>query len=240
MSDFQRRVKVQIIEERKGAACAVPDKKPGFVRYLPAASGQENLMFHGKGVKDRRVQKTQALLHEALGSLIREKPYDEIVVKEILDRANVGRSTFYMHFRDKDELLASGIYEMLRGLRPAEVPMLGKKPERVIRFSLPVFEHIHRHRQAGAPGMGARGRAILHERLQQVLAELIADDVEKVRQGRRKSAGQLPSELIVHYIASTFVLVLNWWVESDSPLSAMEVNSLFRALTIPTLSACLD
>src|SRR6516162_298042 len=112
-------------------------------------------MADGKGVKDRRVQKTRALLHEALGSLIREKPYDEIAVKEILDRANVGRSTFYMHFQDKDDLLASGLYEVLQGLHPAELPTPGTKHERVIRFSLPVFEHIHRHRQAGAPGMGA-------------------------------------------------------------------------------------
>ena len=205
----------------------------------PAAARYENIMAHENGVKDRRVQKTLALLHEALATLIREKPYDEIVVKEILDRANVGRSTFYMHFRDKDELLATGIYDMLRGFHPPELPMAGKKHERVIRFSLPVFEHIHRHRQAGAPAMGARG-AILHERLQHVLAELIADDVEKVRQGRRKSTGQLPSELIVNYIASTFVLVLNWWVESNSPLTATAVNGLFRSLTIPTLSACLD
>jgi hypothetical protein len=42
---------------------------------------------------DRRIQKTLNLLHDALGSLIREKPYDEIVVQEILDHANVGRST---------------------------------------------------------------------------------------------------------------------------------------------------
>lgn len=88
--------------------------------------------------------------------------------------------------------------------------------------------------------MGARGRAILHERLRHVLAELIADDVEKVRQGRLKSAGQLPSELIVNHVASTFVLVLTWWVESNSPLTATAVNDLFRSLTIPTLSACLD
>ena len=197
-------------------------------------------MTHGRSVKDRRIQKTRALLHEALGSLIREKPYDEIAVKEILDRANVGRSTFYMHFRDKDELLASGIYDMLQGLHHSELPMTGKKHERLIRFSLPVFEHIQRHRQLGAAGMGARGRAILHERLQHVLSELIADDLEKVRQGRRKSAGQLPSELIVPYVASTFVLVLNWWVESDSSLGPTEINGLFRALTIPTLSACFE
>ncbi len=197
-------------------------------------------MASEKRAKDRRVQKTQALLHEALGSLIREKPYDEIVVKEILDRANVGRSTFYMHYRDKDELLASGIYDMLRGFHADDLPMPGKKHERVVRFSLPVFEHIHRHRRAGATGIGARARTILHARLQQVLAELIADDVGKALRGRHKAAGHIPSELLVQYVASTFVLVLNWWVESNSQLSATEVNSLFRALTIPTLSAGLD
>ena len=193
-----------------------------------------------KRVKDRRIQKTQALLHEALGTLIREKPYDEIVLKEILDRANVGRSTFYTHFRDKDELLASGIHEMLRAVHAADLPPSGKKDERIIRFSLPVFEHIHRHRQAGAAGMGTRGRAIIHEHLQRVLADQIAEDIGKVLQGRRKTTGQNPPDLLVQHIASTFVLVLNWWVESDSPLKPKEVNELFRCLTIPTLAACLD
>jgi AcrR family transcriptional regulator len=52
---------------------------------------------------DRRIHRTRALLHEALGSLIREKTYNRISVREVLDRAKVSRSTFYIHFRDKDE-----------------------------------------------------------------------------------------------------------------------------------------
>ena len=197
-------------------------------------------MVPEKRVKDRRIQKTRALLHEALASLIREKPYDEIVVKEILDRANVGRSTFYTHYRDKDELLARGIHEMLQAVHAAELPTTGKKQERIIRFSLPVFEHIDRHRQAGAAGMGSRGRAIVHEHLQKVIAELITDDVSKVLQSRRKAAGQIPAAVLVQYVASTFILVLNWWAESKSPLHCHEANALFRALTLPTLSACFD
>jgi AcrR family transcriptional regulator len=189
--------------------------------------------------RDRRIQKTQKLLHEALGSLIREKPYDEIVVKEILDRANVGRSTFYMHYRDKDELLASGIHDMLQAVHAAEFPKSGKRHERIIRFSLPVFEHIHRHRQAGAAGMGTRGRAIIHEHLQKVLAGLIAHDIGNALQSRPRTANRIPSELLVQYIASTFVLVLNWWAETDSPLKPKEINDLFCALTAPTLSACM-
>src|SRR5215468_9478126 len=122
-----------------------------------------------KRVKDRRIQKTKNLLHEALGCLIREKPYDEIVVQEILDRANVGRSTFYMHFGDKDELLVSGIHDILRSVHTTELPSSGKRYERIIRFSLPIFEHIHRHRQTGVAKMGTRGRVTIHEHLHNVL-----------------------------------------------------------------------
>lgn len=196
-------------------------------------------MAPDKRAKDRRVQKTKALLHEALNALIREKPYDEIVIKEILDRANVGRSTFYTHYRDKDDLLTSGIHDMLRTIHADGLPAPGKRRERMIRFSLPVFEHIHRHRQASAPGMGPRGRALVHEHLQKVLVGLIADDAGKTFRSR-KAAGEIPPDLLVRYVASTFVLVLNWWAETNSPLSPKEVNDLFRALTLPVLSTCLD
>ena len=96
--------------------------------------------MHEGRTKDRRIQKTEALLRDALAALVREKPYDDIVVKEILARANVGRSTFYTHFRDKDELLLSGIQGMLGSTRPAgggRVP--GKPWESIVWFSLPIL-----------------------------------------------------------------------------------------------------
>ena len=192
-----------------------------------------------KTVKDRRIQKTEALLREALTSLIREKAYDSIVVKEILDRANVGRSTFYTHFRDKDELLASTIHEILRSARSKQLPSSAKHYERIIRFSLPIFEYIQDHRyqhvSTGDGLIGVNSRAILHEHLQKVLAELIGDDVERYFKGRRKAANQLPPDILIDYVASTFVLVLNWWVRTNSPLAATEVNDLFRELVLPTL-----
>jgi len=188
-----------------------------------------------KPVKDRRIQKTRKLLHDALGGLIQEKPYDEIAVQEILDRANVGRSTFYMHFRDKDELLSSSIHDMLGSIHATPLASSGERHERIIRFSLPFFEHIHRHRHTGGARMGTRGRAIIHEHLQKVVAEQIAADVRKECETRRKTIGQIPPDLLVPYVASTFILVLNWWVESQSPLSAKDIDNLFRALILPTL-----
>ena len=190
-----------------------------------------------KGAEDRRIQKTTNLLREALVSLIAEKPYDSIVVKEILDRANVGRSTFYTHFRDKDDLLIGCIHDML-GRVPAPTRSPGKGQEWVLWFSLPVFDHHYRHAHAWGDRIGPRGRAILHEHLRRVLTEIITEAITKsdLRSGRQP-ARQIPSELISSYIASTFVLVLNWWLDKRMRLPAKEINDVFRRLTLPTLSA---
>jgi AcrR family transcriptional regulator len=198
------------------------------------------MVLRGKRANDRRIQKTQKLLREALFSLIREKNYDSIVVKDILDRANVGRSTFYMHFGDKDDLLVSGMHDMLRSVQAAGLPRSAKAYEQIIWFSLPIFEQISQHRHAGEARIGTRGRAIIHEHLQKVLTGLIADDVKKSFQSRRKSAAQVPSDIVVQYVASTFILVLNWWVENSSPLHPKGVNDVFRALILPTLAAILE
>jgi AcrR family transcriptional regulator len=115
--------------------------------------------------KDRRILKTRDLLHRALAALIHEKPYDSISVKEILDRANVGRSTFYTHFRDKDELLVSAIHDLLHSVQSGKTPSSAKRSERMISFSLPIFEHIDHHRRMGEASMGAGGRAVLHGHL---------------------------------------------------------------------------
>jgi AcrR family transcriptional regulator len=189
--------------------------------------------------KDRRVQRTQDLLHGALASLIHEKSYDGIVVKEILARANVGRSTFYTHFRDKDELLESGIRDILRASDTTS-PMRPKGlSNRILRFSLPIFEHIERYRTAGNPLVEARGQAVVHEHLQRVLVELIAEELRKVRQRHEDSVQKVPFDLLAQHAASTFLLVLTWWLDSAEPLPSSRVNDLYQALMLPILTEVL-
>src|SRR5215207_10196482 len=65
---------------------------------------------------DRRVRRTQELLRGALMALIMEKGYDRITVQDILDEADVGRSTFYAHYRDKEDLLLSGFDDIRTAL----------------------------------------------------------------------------------------------------------------------------
>jgi len=211
-------------------------------------SGQKDIYVHQPGetsggvvkkrsnaTNDRQIQKTQNLLRGALGSLIAEKPYDSIVVKEILDRANVGRSTFYMHFQDKDDLLVSGIHEMLGPVPMGPLPAKGH--DNFLWFSLSVFEHHYAHAHAWGDRIGTRGRAILHEHLRRVLANIIRSSMKQDPGPVRKPSRQIPPDLMSEYVASTFVLVLNWWLDKRMSLSPNEINDLFRKLILPVLTS---
>lgn len=194
-----------------------------------------------KGVsRDRRVRRTRDLLHGALGSLIHEKAYDDIVVKEILARANVGRSTFYTHFRDKDELLESSIRDVLRAGEMTSSARSTSAADRILRFSLPILEHIERYRGAGDSTHDAQRQAVVHERLERVLAELVADDLRRADLHQQESVVDVPCGLLAQYVASTFLAVLHWWFECGDGLSAKKVNDLYRALILPTLAEVLD
>jgi AcrR family transcriptional regulator len=192
---------------------------------------------HQTPTKDRRVEKTVALLRGSLGALMGEKPYKNIAVKEILNRANVGRSTFYTHFADKDDLLLSCIEGMLGSSGPGSWGSAKAKARGdILWFSLPVLEHIERHRVTCSDT--ARPQA-LHQYLQDAIITLIENDVRAALRTSR-AAGHTSPTLLLRWIASTFVLVLNWWAESEQPLPAREADSLFRELVKPSLAKLLS
>jgi AcrR family transcriptional regulator len=181
------------------------------------------------------VQKTRQVLYEAFDALIVEKNFDAIAVRELLERANVGRSTFYTHYRGKEELLDGRIHDVI-GARGAPPPAAGPdRHERILAFSLPILEHIERHRRTVKRAVNHRGQAVLHEHLRRVIAGTIDGALPVDRQGRRELADGMPRELLVQYLSSTFVLVLTWWLESGSRLTASAADAQFRALALPVL-----
>ena len=182
---------------------------------------------------DRRVRRTRKALHDALAALIHEKSYRAIAVREILDRADVGRSTFYQHYGSKDELLASGIREIMASAGDG----CGTTAERILASTLRFLEHLEIHRRGGGIRVGPRGRAVLHEHLRRVLVESIAAELAR---GEGQDGNAYPAaaaDLRVRQLASTFVTVLDWWIETRAPLGPREVNELFRTLATPALDA---
>jgi AcrR family transcriptional regulator len=187
------------------------------------------------GSSDPRIQRTRDLLHQALGSLIREKAYDRITVADILERAKVSRSTFYVHFRGKDDLLMSSMRSLLLGVLPKDGSPDTDAPGKMVAFSLPLLTHIHQHRRSARVRLGERGQALLHEHLRHVLSEWLLQTMEAPRQPRRSERYPVVPQLLARHIASTFVLILHWWLDQGAPTPPAEADKLFRALVVPIL-----
>jgi AcrR family transcriptional regulator len=190
--------------------------------------------------RNRQTQKTKRFLQEALLSLMSEKSYESILVQDILDRADIGRSTFYMHYQDKDALLVGGLQPLLGHLKEAQessAATSSKKYERVIGFSLAMFEHAHGGRRLYKALSGGQGWMIVQSHIEEMLIQMMKKEARPLFKGRNSS--EVPFELFVHYLGSTFTSVMTWWLNQRNPVSPEEINDLFRGLVIPTLAAHL-
>lgn len=188
--------------------------------------------------EDRRVQRTKQLLRGAMASLVHEKPYEAIAVKEILARAAVGRSAFYAHFRDKDALLVSAIRETLHPVESGTSTPPADPAEHVLRFSRRLFEHIEHAPFRGDDGTPATApHAALHERVRLVLLEAIANDLSTLGISTGAQGRMVPPDLLAQHIADTFLRVLDWWVARGRPGGAAEADAMFRTLVLPAVTA---
>ena len=188
---------------------------------------------------DRRVQRTRRLLHKALMSLILEEKYESITVQEILDRADVGRSTFYVHFQDKDELLVSG-FQYLQSLLesvPTTSTIPGKSYERIIGFSLAMFEHAYEYRRVNRALLGSTAEAVVRKCIQSVLAGIVRRELKLELQSRKRGNCPVSPELLAHFLVSTYISVLAWWLNSKNPLPPKDIDVAYRHLVLPCLAS---
>src|SRR5262245_58497391 len=125
-----------------------PTTRSSVIEHVPAECSESEEVVKARTV-DRRIQRTQQLLRAALMSLIQEKGFEALSVQEIIDRANVGRATFYAHFDSKEDLLASGIEGLRASLRERQRQALSSAAtadERLFAFSRELFTHADEHR----------------------------------------------------------------------------------------------
>ena len=190
--------------------------------------------------EDRRVRRTRALLLSALLDLIVEKGYQEVTVQDIVDRANVGRSTFYAHFLDKRELLMNGVeglYEFLIQ-QGAALSTTSTPRAPLLRFSLPLLQHVQSNARFCRALLGTQSGAIVEPRIQHILADLVREELATcVPAG---AALTVSRDIVVQYTVSAFLGLLRWWMDQPTPSSAEEIDRQFQAMTIPAITAALE
>jgi AcrR family transcriptional regulator len=179
---------------------------------------------------DRRSLRTRQLLSAALVDLMLQKRYDAITVQDIIDRANVGRSTFYAHYLDKDDLLVSDFTRVLDVLRD-HLHVQERASGRVSPSLMLFFEHVQTHHQLYKALVRGGGIDLLykkgHERLRQNIEQHIAELLPA------SSTPAVPLPLVADYLAGTILNLLKWWLEHDMPYTPEQLDVMFQQLVLP-------
>lgn len=184
---------------------------------------------------DKRVQQTQSALVESLMALMTSHGYRGISVGALLQRARVARSTFYAHFRGKDDLLRKNV-DRLRAVVAYE--SVGLTPEqRVLRFNRAFYQHAYENRRLYLALLRDPDRgAAVFKKMQAVLADVAASELREVGSGR----DPLVVEHAVQFFAGAQWSVMAWWLEGRPSLDVDVVHKHFERLATPVLASLRD
>jgi AcrR family transcriptional regulator len=185
---------------------------------------------------DRRITRTRDALGDALIELMQEQPFDTITVQHVLDRANVGRSTFYTHFRDKDDLFLSDVEDFLE-MMSTLLSRNGEASQRVVPVR-ELFEHGADMRRLSAALVAAGKMHDFLELSQGYFARSIEQRLATLPASQGIPAAQRAA--MAHAFAGSLLSLMSWWIDRGSPGSAQSMDDLYHQMVwsgIRTMSA---
>lgn len=175
---------------------------------------------------DRRVKRTNRLLMESLVSLAQEKDYDAITIRDITERADVSYSTFFRHYRDKEELMVyvletinEEIKSILGQLDFENAEVVGKAIFERVQTNIPVFRILLRSRRS--PAVAKR------------LSSLAQSDVSEAHPGISHST--VPPEIAAYHTMTSALSLIDWWLENGMPYTPERMGQIYSDLIIKPL-----
>jgi AcrR family transcriptional regulator len=184
---------------------------------------------------DRRARRTRRQLKEALFALILEKGYDAVTIEDITGRADLGRTTFYLHYKDKEDLLVESIdniaTDLIARLPPpawnvANPPVMDGRVMDAIRIT---FQHAAENAQFYRVILRGEGASKANRRIHAIIRQKATELVgERMKEGALNP--QLPMDVFANYFAGSLMAFITWWLEEDTPYQAEEMAEMFRMM----------
>ena len=174
---------------------------------------------------DRRSQRTRQALGDALVELMMEKGYDAISIKDIIDRANVGRSTFYSHYADKDALFV-GQLDRLMNLLNRHVPQ-DHAEQNPFFPSLGLLQHIKEQWKLYRILAWGSGIDVLTKHLQKLLSEKIEEGL--LADGKNY---EVPVPVLANFLSGSFLSLVKWWLDNKMAYSPEQIDEMFQKLAL--------
>lgn len=199
--------------------CAIANKKRGLF---------------GEAFMDRRQKKTRAAIFAAFNELLTEKSYHQITVQDIIDRANVGRTTFYDHFETKDELLKEMcatlfdhvFSDMLSAESTHDFSLSDGSSREVITH---MIYHLRDNRRNILGILACESGEMFLQFFRQYLKDVFSSCLPV--QGRQ----DLPEDFLLNHVSGSFVNMVEWWIKRGLKETPEQLAAYFDAVTQPVL-----
>lgn len=186
---------------------------------------------------DRRIIRTRQMLSDALFALIAEHGYESITVQDIAERANIGRATFYLHYHDKEELLAESLKRLATSLIEFVQPNMQPSQTTYKALSVLFFRHLAEQRNLYTALLGAGGPPMIELRIREYIADLLRQALILPLVVQCGSSAN--PELLAEHAAGSLMALLIWWLHHDLSPSADEMGDLYWKLISPGIDNVL-
>jgi AcrR family transcriptional regulator len=188
---------------------------------------------------DRRIGRTRRALKEALTALVLEKGYDSLTVEELTQRADLSRTTFYLHYRDKEQLLLESVDVMVNDLirQITQLPVtawgrenlaMGISPGNPLKL---IFDHAAENAGLYRLVLRVEGAFTAQERLRNTISSSAAGVLQVLsEQESPELKPQVPVEIFSHYFAAALLGTVTWWLEADMPYEPAQMAEYFQKM----------
>ena len=179
---------------------------------------------------DRRVQRTRELLQKALIELMHERSYDALTIQDIVDRANVGRTTFYLHYSSKDELFMSCHEAIVSEFHFGPLHLLSREellsPEAPAGM-ISAFRHLEDARALLYPIFQGKDSVLI---LRQIRDGSAQDMEASLRAAFAEADSAIPFDVLANYLARAHIALVQWWLEKRQPHTLENLVQTFHRL----------
>ena len=179
---------------------------------------------------DRRVERTRELLQKALMELIAERGYDAITIQDIVDRANIGRTTFYLHYSSKDDLFLSCHKAIVREFHIGLLHPLSREellsPEIPPEMTL-AYQHLEEGRALLYSIFQGKDSLLILRQIRDRSAREIEANLRAIF-GEDKSA--IPLDMLANYMVGAQIALMQWWLEKRRPHTPDNLTQMLHRL----------
>ncbi len=199
---------------------------------------------------DRRVRRTRSALREAMQNLMAEKGYEQVTIEELTERADIGRTTFYLHYSAKQDLLLEQFDELLDQLvdQLSEIPLSSWRQQGKIltaedhpgRPISMIFVHAAENEDLYLIVLQGDGVDQALERLQTMMTNAVNAYIHhKLGEDSEGLTFDFPVELFGNYFAGALLGAIKWWLEAGRPYTPEEMEDIFFQMFLPGASLTL-